>query len=126
MGLIEPGQEFGAELFDYARGLQDLGVEFEYLNHSNCWVRPSDGMAGFHVGCKYRRKPETSTLSQFAGCVLDLQQARHDFNEQREHLNNANENLAQFVGDGDARDIEIHGVTHRVSNVGNSIMIVRD
>lgn len=62
--------------------------------------------------------------SQFAGCVLDLLCAREHFNEQREHLNNANQNLAQFVGDGEARDVEIDGINHRVSNVGGSIVIV--
>jgi len=62
--------------------------------------------------------------SQFAGCVLDLLCAREHFNEQREHLNNASQNLAQFVGDGEARDVEIDGINHRVSNVGGSIVIV--
>jgi hypothetical protein len=122
---IEPGQDVGPELFGVARELQQLGVRFEYYNtERNEWAETCNGKVGFYTSSRYRRKPEPSTLSQFAGCVLDLLRARDDFNEQREHLNNANQNLAQFVGDGEARDVEIDGINHRVSNVGGSIMIV--
>ena len=121
---IEPGQEFGPELFGVAHELQESGVRFQYYNTDrNEWGDPCVKV-GFYTSSRYRRKPEPSTLSQFAGCVLDLLLARDDFNEQREHLNNANQNLAQFVGDGEARDVEIDGINHRVSNVGGSIMIV--
>jgi hypothetical protein len=121
---IEPGQEFRPELFGVALELQESGVRFEYYNtERNEWADPCVKV-GFYTSSRYRRKPEPSTLSQFAGCVLDLFRARDDFNEQLEHLNNANKNLAQFVGDGEARDVEIDGIDHRVSNVDGCIMIV--
>lgn len=63
---------------------------------------------------------------QFAGCVQDLLHARANYHESMEHLRNAQSNLEQFVGDGEARELMLYGLMHRVSNVDGSIAISRE
>lgn len=119
---IEQGEVFGPEKFDRAREMQGQGVRFEFSTGNGQW-HGGGARQSFLTCYKYRIARQSS--NQFAGCVLDMLHARESFAESREHLSNAQSNLLQFVGDGEARDVELHGVSHRVSNVGGSISITK-
>ena len=62
-------------------------------------------------------------LTQMQSCVVDLLAAREAVTDQLDHLDNAQTNLAEFVGPGEDRWITIGDAVHNVGNVDGTITV---
>lgn len=62
-------------------------------------------------------------LTQLEGCVVDLLAARASVADELEHLENAQNNLAQFIGPGEDRWAIVGDLAHHMSNVDGTINI---
>ena len=81
------------------------------------YVEDNERLARWMLDCAKSR------MGQFEGCVLDLLAAQKSVDEQVEHLNNAVDNMQEFVGDGETRWHAHDGIAHCVTNTNGTITV---